>query len=154
VMMLGQSRIFYSMSRDGLLPPLFSRLHPTFRTPWKANLLLMVFVALFGAFIPIGVVGSMTNIGTMFAFVLVCIGIIVMRRTHANVPRAFRTPLVPVVPILGVICNLGLMLSLGVGNWIRLIVWLLIGLAIYFGYSRRRRALTLEVVASAASEQS
>ncbi len=88
VMLLGQSRVFYSMSRDGLLPRLFSEVHPRFRTPWLSNLLLMVFVALFAAFAPIAVVGSMTNIGAMFAFVLVCTGVMIMRRTHAGVPRA------------------------------------------------------------------
>jgi basic amino acid/polyamine antiporter, APA family len=141
VMLLGQSRVFYSMSRDGLLPKLFSDIHPRWRTPYRSNLLFMVFVALFAAFAPIQIVGEMTSIGTLFAFVLVCGGIIVMRRTHPELPRPFRTPLVPVVPILGILFNLFLMFGLGWENWLRLIVWLLIGFCIYFGYSRKHSLL-------------
>src|SRR5215813_5199157 len=136
VMLLGQSRVFFSMSSDGLLPKLFSDVHPKFRTPWRCNLLLMVFVGLFAAFAPITVVGNMTNIGTLFAFVLVCGGIIVMRRNNPDVPRPFRTPLVPLVPILGILFNFASMLGLGLGNWLRLIGWLAVGLVIYFAYSR------------------
>ncbi|HYP08402.1 MAG TPA: amino acid permease [Bryobacteraceae bacterium] len=141
VMLLGQSRVFYSMSRDGLLPKLFSDIHPKYRTPWRSNLLFMVFVALFAAFAPIQLVGEMTSIGTLFAFVLVCAGIMVMRRTHPELPRPFRTPLVPVVPILGIAANLFLMAGLGWENWLRLIIWLAIGLCIYFGYSRKHSLL-------------
>ena len=144
VMMLGQSRVFFSMSNDGLLPKVFSSVHPKFRTPWRCNLILMLFVGIFSAFAPISVVGDMTNIGTLFAFVLVCGGIIVMRRTNPDAPRSFRTPLVPLVPILGIIANLGLMYGLGVPNWIRLFAWMAVGLLIYFSYSRhhsRIRAL-------------
>ena len=137
VMLLGQSRVFFSMSRDGLLPKLFSDIHPKFRTPWRSNLLFMVFVAAFGAFAPIEVVGEMTSIGTLFAFVLVCAGIMVMRKTHPNLPRPFKTPLVPLVPILGILANLYLMWGLGWTNWLRLFVWLAIGLLIYFFYSRK-----------------
>jgi basic amino acid/polyamine antiporter, APA family len=136
VMLLGQSRVFYSMSRDGLLPTLFSDVHPKFRTPWKSNLILMLFVGLFSALAPISVVGKMTSIGTLLAFVLVCGGIWIMRHTHAELRRPFKTPLVPLVPILGILCNLALMLGLGWSNWVRLLVWLVIGLAIYFAYSR------------------
>ncbi len=141
VMLLGQSRVFFSMSCDGLLPKLFSEVHPKFRTPWKSNLLLMVFVGLFSAFAPISVVGEMTSIGTLMAFVLVCGGILIMRKTHPNTPRPFRTPLVPLVPILGILCNFVLMLGLGWSNWTRLVVWMAIGLTIYFGYSRHRSKL-------------
>ena len=141
VMLLGQSRVFYSMSRDGLLPPLFSRVHPRFRTPWRCNFVLMVFVGLFAAFAPISVVGAMTSIGTLFAFVIVCAGIMIMRRTQPFVPRPFKTPLVPLVPILGILTNVFLMSGLGWSNWTRLIVWLIIGLAIYFGYSRRHSVI-------------
>ncbi|MGA8075354.1 MAG: amino acid permease [Candidatus Acidiferrales bacterium] len=137
VMLLGQSRVFYTMSRDGLLPPLFSSVHPKFRTPWRCNLVLMVFVGLFAAFAPISVVGKMTSIGTLFAFVIVCGGILIMRRTQPFVPRPFKTPLVPLVPVLGILTNLFLMSGLGWSNWARLVVWLAIGLAIYFGYSRK-----------------
>ncbi|HYZ85807.1 MAG TPA: amino acid permease [Bryobacteraceae bacterium] len=141
VMLLGQSRVFYSMSRDGLLPKLFSDIHPTFRTPWRSNMLFMVFVGLFAAFAPIQIVGEMTSIGTLFAFVLVSAGILVMRRTHPDLPRPFKTPLVPIVPILGVLANMFLMAGLGWENWLRLFVWLAIGLAIYFGYSRHHSNL-------------
>jgi APA family basic amino acid/polyamine antiporter len=141
VMLLGQSRVFYSMSRDGLLPKLFSEIHPKFRTPWKSNILFMVFVSLFAAFAPIQVVGEMTSIGTLFAFVLVCAGIIVMRKTHPELPRPFRTPLVPFVPILGILANLFLMFGLGWENWLRLVVWMAIGMFIYFGYSRKHSLL-------------
>jgi APA family basic amino acid/polyamine antiporter len=144
VMLLGQSRVFFSMSRDGLLPRLFSQLHDRFRTPARSNILLMIFVSLFAAFAPIQIVGEMTSIGTLFAFVLVCIGIIVMRRTHPNLPRPFRTPLVPVVPILGILANMALMFGLGTENWLRLAVWMVIGLAIYFLYSRKNSRLVRE----------
>jgi len=137
VMLLGQSRVFYSMSRDGLLPTLFSSVHPKFRTPWRCNLVLMLFVGLFAAFAPIAVVGEMTSIGTLFAFVIVCAGILIMRRTQPFIPRPFKTPWVPLIPILGIITNLFLMSGLGWSNWARLIVWLAIGLVIYFSYSRK-----------------
>lgn len=136
VMLLGQSRVFFSMSHDGLLPKFFSDVHPKFRTPWRCNSLLMIFVGLFAAFAPIAVVGNMTSIGTMFAFVVVCGGIIVMRRTYPDAPRPFRTPLVPLVPLLGIIANLGLMFGLGLSNWLRLIVWLVLGLVVYFAYGQ------------------
>ena len=138
VMLLGQSRVFFSMSKDGLLPRMFSAVHHKFRTPWRSNLLFLVFVSLFSGFAPISVVGEMTSIGTLFAFVIVCAGILVMRRTQPDLHRPFRTPLVPLVPILGVLANLGLMLGLGVENWLRLVIWMGLGLAIYFGYSRKR----------------
>lgn len=141
VMLLGQSRVFFSMSCDGLLPKLFSAVHPKFRTPWKSNLLLMIFVGLFSAFAPISVVGQMTSIGTLMAFVLVCGGILIMRKTHPSTPRPFRTPFVPLVPLLGILCNLALMLGLGWSNWTRLVLWLAIGLGIYFGYSRHHSKL-------------
>ena len=148
VMLLGQSRVFYSMSRDGLLPKLFSDIHPKYRTPWKSNLLFMVFVSLFAAFAPIQVVGEMTSIGTLFAFVLVCAGIMVMRKTHPELPRPFRTPLVPIVPILGILANLFLMFGLGWENWLRLIIWMAIGFCIYFGYSRKHSHLNSPAVIS------
>jgi APA family basic amino acid/polyamine antiporter len=141
VMLLGQSRVFYSMSRDGLLPRVFSDVHPKFRTPWRCNLIFMVFVSLFSGFLPISKLGHMTSIGTLLAFVLVCIGIMVMRRTRPDLPRPYKTPLVPLVPILGVITCLAMMASLDVDTWIRLVVWLAIGMVIYFGYSRKHSHL-------------
>ncbi|HEV3198109.1 MAG TPA: amino acid permease [Bryobacteraceae bacterium] len=136
VMLLGQSRVFYSMSRDGLVPKIFSDIHPKFQTPWRSNMLFFFFVAPFSAFLPLSIVGHMTSIGTLFAFVIVCAGVWVMRVKNPNQPRPFKTPLVPLVPILGIGVNFALMYSLGWSNWLRLIVWLLIGQAVYFGYGR------------------
>jgi len=147
VMLLGQSRVFFSMSRDGLLPKIFSDIHPRYRTPWRSNLLFMVFVSLFSAFAPISMVGHMTSIGTLFAFVIVCAGILVLRRAQPDAPRPFRTPLVPVVPVLGIAVNAALMYGLGWENWMRLLVWLVIGLCIYFGYSRHHSLLRRDLQA-------
>jgi APA family basic amino acid/polyamine antiporter len=141
VMLLGQSRVFFSMSRDGLLPKVFSDVHPKWHTPWRCNLIFMVFVSLFSGFTPIKKLGEMTSIGTLLAFVIVCIGIIVMRRTNPNAPRPFRTPLVPLVPILGALVCFAMMYSLDDLTWYRLFVWLAIGLAIYFGYGRKNSYL-------------
>jgi APA family basic amino acid/polyamine antiporter len=141
VMLLGQSRVFYSMSRDGLVPKVFSDVHPKFLTPWRSNLLFCAFVAPFSAFLPLSVVGHMTSIGTLFAFVIVCASVWVMRRKNPNTPRPFRTPLVPLVPILGIVWNFAMMYSLGIDNWLRLIIWLVIGQVIYFTYSRHHSHL-------------
>ncbi len=141
VMLLGQSRVFYSMSRDGLIPPVFSELHPKYRTPYKSNLLFFVFVGLFAAFIPGDIVGDMTSIGTLFAFILVCAGVIILRKSHPDAPRQFKTPLVPLVPILGIIVCGAMIFGLGWPNWLRLGVWLLFGFIIYFGYSYHRSHL-------------
>lgn len=135
VMLLGQSRVFYSMSKDGLIPKVFSDVHPRFHTPYKNNLLFMVFVGLFAGFVPGDIVGEMTSIGTLLAFVLVCVGVMIVRYKMPEAPRAFRTPLMPVVPILGIlVCGL-MMAALPWDTWLRLVVWLAIGMAIYFGYS-------------------
>jgi APA family basic amino acid/polyamine antiporter len=142
VMLLGQSRVFYSMSRDGLLPRVFSEVHPTWRTPWKSNLLLLVLLVPLAGFLPLQVVGHMTSIGTLFAFVIVCAAVLIMRRTDPNRERPFRTPLVPLVPILGILSNFAMMYSLGWDNWVRLAVWLLIGQAIFMVYSRKHSRLT------------
>lgn len=142
VMLLGQSRVFYSMSRDGLLPRVFSDIHAKFRTPWKSNLLLMLFVSLGAAFTPIDKLGNLTSIGTLFAFSVVCIGIIMMRKAQPNLARPFKTPLVPLVPILGVVVNLALMASLGAITWAAFLSWMVIGLVIYFTYSRSHSRLT------------
>jgi len=142
VMLMGQSRVFFSMSKDGLLPPVFSRVHPRFRTPAKSNLLFMVFVSLFAAFVPARVVGEMTSIGTLFAFILVCIGVWVLRVKQPDIQRAFRTPLVPLVPILGVFTCLFMMVFLPLDTWIRLIVWMLIGFDVYLYYGLRHSALS------------
>ena len=136
VMLLGQSRVFYSMSRDGLLPAVFSNIHPKFQTPWKCNLVFMIFVSLFSGFVPIARLSNMTSIGTLLAFVIVCVGVMVMRKTNPNLPRPYRTPMVPLVPILGVLVCIAMMISLDVDTWIRLVIWLVIGFAVYFGYGR------------------
>jgi len=144
VMLLGQSRVFYSMSRDGLVPKVFSDVHPKFRTPWRSNLLLMLIVTPFSALLPLSVVGAMTSIGTLFAFVIVCAAVWVMRRVHPDTPRPFRTPWVPLVPVLGIVWNFAMMYSLGLSNWVRLIVWLAIGQVIYFTYSRYHSHLAMK----------
>jgi APA family basic amino acid/polyamine antiporter len=136
VMLLGQSRVFYSMSRDRLLPKLFCDVHPRFRTPWKSNLLLLFFVSLGAAFTPIARLGSLTSIGTLFAFVVVCIAVVIMRKKEPNLPRPFKTPLVPYVPILGVLVNVGLMAGLGGITWAAFLFWMALGLVVYFTYSR------------------
>lgn len=141
VMLLGQSRVFYSMSRDGLIPKMFSDVHPKFRTPAKSNMLFLVFVSLFAAFVPARIVGEMTSIGTLLAFILVCVGVLILRKTMPDAPRAFRTPLVPVVPILGIGTCLFMMVFLPGDTWLRLIIWLLIGFIIYFGYSKKNSLL-------------
>ena len=136
VMLLGQSRVFYSMSRDGLLPKLFSDIHPRFRTPWRCNLVFMIFVSLFSGLVPLSSLGDMTSIGTLLAFVLVCAGVMIMRKTNPALPRPYRTPFVPVVPILGILVCFAMMASLDYLTWIRLVVWLLIGFIVYFSWSR------------------
>ena len=141
VMLLGQSRVFYAMGKDGLLPRAFGDLHPKYKTPYKANLAILVIVGLFAAFIPGDIVGDMTSIGTLFAFILVCISVIVLRKTNPEMKREFKTPLVPFVPILGVLVCLAMIYGLGWTNWLRLAVWLLIGLVIYFAYSKKNSKL-------------
>lgn len=141
VMLLGQSRVFYSMSNDGLLPKTFSDLHPKFRTPYKSNIILFLFVGLFGAFVPESVAGDLTSIGTLLAFVLVCLGIIILRRTDPHRPRPFRTPLVPLFPILGMLVCGAMIGSLGASTLLTAFGWMVAGLCIYFLYSRRHSKL-------------
>lgn len=141
VMLMGQSRVFYSMSRDGLVPKVFSDVHPKHRTPYKSNWIFFLFVGAFAAFVPGDIVGDMTSIGTLFAFILVCAGIWILRVKNPEIPRQFKTPLVPLVPILGIIVCSAMIYGLGWTNWARLLVWLLIGFVIYFGYSRRNSRL-------------
>jgi basic amino acid/polyamine antiporter, APA family len=142
VMLLGQSRVFFSMSKDGLIPKVFSEIHPKFRTPAKSNLLFLFFVSAFAAFVPARVVGEMTSIGTLFAFILVCIGVMVLRKKMPDAPRAFRTPLVPLIPLLGIITCFFMMAFLPLDTWIRLIVWMLIGFDIYLWYSIKKSHLS------------
>jgi APA family basic amino acid/polyamine antiporter len=140
VTLLGQTRIFLSMSRDGLLPELFGRVHPKFRTPHLSTMFTGTIVAVVAGLTPIDKLGALVSIGTLLAFVLVCIGLILLRRTAPDLHRPFRTPAVPLVPILGALICLVQMASLPIATWIRLFIWLAIGFAIYFGYSRRGAA--------------
>jgi basic amino acid/polyamine antiporter, APA family len=141
VLLYGQSRIFFTMSQDGLLPTVFARVHPTLHTPYLSQLMIGLIVAAVAAVTPIDVLGEMVSIGTLFAFILVCGAVIYLRRSDAHVPRPFKTPNVPVVPILGILCCLALMAGLPGVTWIRLIVWLLIGLVLYFCYGRSHSRL-------------
>lgn len=141
VTLLGQSRVFLSMSRDGLLPPLFSHIHPRFRTPARSNLLFMVLVGTLAAFVPAQVAGEMCSIGTLFAFTLVCAGVLIVRRTMPDAPRSFKTPLVPFVPIAGIITCLVMMVFLPADTWIRLVLWMLVGLDIYVSYGIKHSKL-------------
>jgi len=143
VMLLGQSRVFYSMSRDGLIPAMFSDVHPKFRTPYKNNMLFFVVTGIFAGFIPGDIVGEMTSIGTLFAFILVCIGVWIMRRKRPEIVRGFTVSGLPVVAVLGVFTCGAMIFGLGWTNWLRLIVWMAIGLVIYFTYSRKRSKLML-----------
>lgn len=144
VMLLGQSRVFYSMSRDGLLPKLFSEIHPKYKTPYKGNIAILILVALFAAFVPGNVVGHMTSIGTLFAFMLVCAAVIILRKKEPNMERQFKTPWVPFIPILGIIACGSMIFGLGAENWIRLGIWLILGFIIYFAYSKKNSKLNKE----------
>ena len=145
VMMLSQPRVMLALARDGLVPKgFFGDIHPKFRTPWKSTILTGVFVAAMAGFIPLSILAEMTSIGTLFAFVIVCAAVLIMRRTNPKAKRPFRAPLVPLVPILGILTCLLLMFSLPAENWYRLIIWLLIGFIIYFLYGRRHSVMAQE----------
>lgn len=141
VMLLGQSRVFYAMSKDGLLPKALGSLHPKYKTPYKANVVILIIVGLFAGFVPGKIVGDMTSIGTLFAFILVCLSVIVLRKTEPNMIREFKTPFVPFVPIIGVLVCLAMIYGLGWTNWLRLGIWLVIGLVIYFLYGKKNSKL-------------
>jgi APA family basic amino acid/polyamine antiporter len=136
VMLLGQSRVFFSMSRDGLLPQWAGAVHSRFRTPWISSILVGIFVAIFASLIPIGILGELVSIGTLLAFVIVCAGVWILRVRRPELHRPFKTPWVPFVPIMGILVSGLMMASLPLDTWLRLIVWLIIGMAIYFGYGR------------------
>lgn len=139
--LMAQSRMFYSISRDGLLPKAFSDVHPKFKTPYKSNILLCTFIALFAAFVPMRVVGEMTSIGTLLAFLMVCAGILILRKTDPGAARPFKVPLVPLIPILGILTCLAMMIFMPADTWLRLLVWLIIGLIIYFLYGKKNSKL-------------
>jgi APA family basic amino acid/polyamine antiporter len=144
VLLLSQARVLLAMARDGLIPrSFFAAVHPRFRTPHKGTILTGVLVATVAALFPLKVLADLVNIGTLMAFVIVCAAVLVMRRTNPALPRPFRTPFVPVVPVLGIAINVLMMLSLGWENWLRLFVWLALGLVIYFAYGRKRSTLRL-----------
>jgi APA family basic amino acid/polyamine antiporter len=150
VMMLSQPRVLLAIARDGLLPPsIFGAIHEKFRTPWKSTILTGIVVAILGAFLPLRILAELTNIGTLLAFVIVCISVLIMRYTNPNAERPFRAPFGIVVPILGIAFCLLLMFSLPGQNWLRLFVWLLIGFVIYFGYGRHHSVLELRRAAGA-----
>ncbi len=141
VMLLGQSRVFYSMGKDGLLPKMFSDLHSKFKTPYKANIAILIIVGSFAAFVPGDIVGDMTSIGTLFAFVLVCFSVIILRKKEPDMVREFKTPWVPFIPLLGAAACILMMVGLGWTNWLRLFAWMAIGVVIYFVYSKKNSVL-------------
>jgi APA family basic amino acid/polyamine antiporter len=141
VMLLGQSRVFFSMSRDGLVPRVFSDVHPRYRTPWKSNMVFFVFTGLLAGFVPASITGEMTSIGTLFAFILVCIGVWIIRVRRPDLERGFRVPAVPLVSTLGVVTCAAMIFGLGWTNWMRLLGWLIIGLFIYFLYGKNHSRL-------------
>ena len=153
ILMLGQSRVAFAMSRDNLLPRYFARSHPRFRTPYRITIITGLVVSVMAALVPLESLAELVNIGTLFAFVLVSIGVIVLRRTQPDLPRAFRTPLVPVVPILAVLFCLYLMISLPIYTWLRFVIWMILGLIVYFAYGMRHSRLARgESVEEAARE--
>ena len=146
VMMLSAPRVFLAMARDGLVPhKFFADVHPKYRTPWKSTIAIGIFVGLLAGMLPIDALLHLTNIGTLFAFVIVCAAVLIMRKIEPDLPRPFRCPLVPIVPLLGIGSCLMLMLSLPADNWYRLIGWLALGLCIYFGYGRYHSTLGKEL---------
>jgi APA family basic amino acid/polyamine antiporter len=141
VMLMGQSRVFFSMSQDGLIPAAFGKLHPKFQTPYIANWMLFVFVGAFAALVPGSVAGDLTSFGTLFAFILVSLGILIMRKSNPELKRPFKTPLVPLVPILGILVCTAMIVSLDLATLKAAGLWMAIGLVIYFAYSRRNSHL-------------
>jgi APA family basic amino acid/polyamine antiporter len=153
VLMLSAPRVFLAMARDGMLPPsFFGAVHPTFRTPWKSQILIGAFCIVLTGFLPIEALLNMTNIGTLFAFLIVCAAVLIMRRTHPEAERPFRAPFYPFVQILGILSCLLLMFSLPVANWYRLIGWMLIGFVLYFTYGHSHSALRARLAAEARSQ--
>jgi len=138
---MGQPRIFFSMAKDGLLPAAFAKAHPRFKTPYVTQIITGVLACIIAGVFPLALLGKLVNIGTLFAFIIVCVAIIVLRRTRPDLPRPFKTPWVPLVPILGIIVCAAQMVALPGDTWMRLVIWMVIGFAIYFGYSRHHSKL-------------
>jgi APA family basic amino acid/polyamine antiporter len=151
VMLMGQPRIFFSMSRDGLLPAVFGKVHPKFQTPYITTIVTGIVAAAVAGFFPIALLGELVSIGTLLAFVIVCFGVMILRYVRPNIPRPFRTPAVPLVPILGILICGYMMYTLPSDTWIRLLVWMAIGLLIYFTYSVRHSKVARHVAADAAA---
>jgi APA family basic amino acid/polyamine antiporter len=149
IMLIGQSRVIYSISRDGLLPPLFSEIHPVFRTPTKSTIASMIAVGTLAAFAPLRLIAEITSIGTLLTFTIVCAAVLILRETDPGRPRNFRVPLSPYLPILGILVNLTLMIFLGSTNWLRLSTWLVVGMIIYFAYGAHRSRLAVDDSAAA-----
>jgi APA family basic amino acid/polyamine antiporter len=141
VMLMGQPRIFYSMSRDGLLPPVFSHIHRKFKTPYVSTIITGSVAIVLAGILPIGILGELVSIGTLLAFVIVCVGIIFLRYKKPDIHRPFKTPFVPVIPALGALICLLQMVALPLGTWMRLIIWMLLGFIIYFTYGRHHSKL-------------
>ncbi|GAA4322966.1 amino acid permease [Streptomyces venetus] len=144
ILLLGQTRVFFAMSRDGLLPRFFSHVHPRFKTPHRPTILLGVIIAIVAGFTPLTELAALVNIGTLFAFVVVAIGVIILRRTRPDLPRSFRTPWVPVIPILSVCASLWLMINLPAETWVRFAIWMVVGFVVYFLYGRTHSRLALQ----------
>jgi APA family basic amino acid/polyamine antiporter len=138
VLLMGQSRIFYAMSRDGMIPPLFCEIHPKFKTPWKSSLVTSVFCALLAGVLPIDILGELVSIGTLLAFVIVCVGVLILRRTQPEMKRPFRAPFVWFVAPAGMLMCGAMMYWLPLDTWARLVVWTGLGLIVYYGYGRKR----------------
>ncbi|MBX9246724.1 amino acid permease [Actinotalea ferrariae] len=153
VLMLGQTRVLFAMSRDHLLPPGLARVHPRFGTPWVITGVVTVGVAMLAGFVPLEALSELVSIGTLFAFVVVCLGVLVLRRTKPDLPRAFRTPGVPVIPVLGVAACVWLMINLPLDTWLRFLIWMAVGLVVYASYGRRRSRLVTGAPIGAASRQ-
>ena len=147
ILMLGQSRVLFAMGRDRLLPPWLSKVHPRHGTPYRITIIAGVVVAILAGVIPLGELAELVNIGTLFAFLLVSIGVIVLRRTRPDLPRAFRVPLMPVLPVVSALACLWLMLNLPGDTWIRFLVWMAVGMVVYFTYGRRRSRMAVEASA-------
>ena len=141
VLLMGQPRIFLSMAKDGLLPPVFAKVHPKFRTPYITTIMTGLLCSVMAGFLPLNLLGELVSIGTLLAFTVVCIGVVVLRKTRPDMPRPFRTPLVPLIPILGALICVAQTVLLPSDTWLRLIIWMALGVVVYFLYGRKHSHL-------------